>query len=401
MGSSDSKASSTEFGSITIQCPKRQFISGEQVDGIIYLNILKSYNGTNLVLNINGVEKSEWTERRGSGDNRHTVHFGQKVDTLERDLPIYSFPDMIATPGQYAFPFSFILPNNLPGSVHYHHSDGSKGSIKYSIEAKLESNVKTMKSISFSAPVYIKELLHKAIKPEVMEKSENLLCCCFCCISRGRTSFKYTTDKNAYMPGETVQVQIEVDNSQCKMDISRIKCQLTENATLVASNHYQKLFESVVVANESKKGIQAGEKVDAIYIDLQLPHEKLTESTEGGIAPTSSGKAIKMVYSIDIELTMDGCVCGQMPRSKLFVQIYSAYVQPIYNFAVPTDWSLKQMPMATLSMGVESLINSHMPLISGNQMSPGYPVEAEAQRLNEASSPQQQQYGQDYYNNKV
>lgn len=75
-------------------------------------------------------------------------------------------------------------------------------------------------------------------------------------------------------------------------------------------------------------------------------------------------------------------------------------------FAIPEEHDLQQMPIATLSLDEERQMNNNMPLTSANQMlsgriSVGYHVEPEAQKLNEASSPQQEQYGQNYFDNRL
>lgn len=262
------------------------------------LAFLNPMGGNKLMLDINGIEKASWLEHIGRSSVRHE----QTIKVLDRKLPIYTFSDRMVTPGQYTFPFSFRLPSYLAGSV-----DSSVGSIACSIEAKREpTNAKRLKPISFSLPVIVVEPLEKTIKQKTVKKSTELLCCdC----SRGEQFIKFTIDKNAYMPKETVQAQIEVDNSRCKLNVSRIKCQLKQY-TVVRANNARKMFDFIIMSNQITRTIKAGEKVagkDAINIELKLSHEKIS-TADRGIALSTNGKAIKVWYSIEAVLVMSGCV---------------------------------------------------------------------------------------------
>ena len=54
-----------------------------------------------------------------------------------------------AAPGQYAFPFSFMLPSNLPASLYFCGGKSSRAKITYHVKAIIEpahgSNIKEMK----------------------------------------------------------------------------------------------------------------------------------------------------------------------------------------------------------------------------------------------------------------
>lgn len=397
MGSSDSKASSAEFGTIIVQCPKAHFTSGEQVDGVVYLSVLKPYEGTNVVLNITGRETSRWTETQGSGDNRHQVTYQSSKITLSKTFKLFTFPEVIAGVGQYAFPFSFLLPRDLAGSVYYS-TYGRTGTITYTIEAKLESNNQKLKPIVFQSRVIIKEPLHNEIKSVSTERSRKLTCFCFCCISKGVTAIKCTADKDAYMPGETAKLTIEIDNSQCKLAVIKIKCDLRQK-TFLSAGTYGRMFESGLVTNRVEKRIESGQKLDgadSLHVELTLPMEKLDETTSGGITPSSNGTAVKIKYSIDLILFLNGCICGQNPTTTMDVQVYSSCVQPNYHFNVPAEWNLQQMPVSTWAVG-DMQYNNNLEQMSPNQMSPGYMIAPETQKLNSVSPLQQQQFGENYF----
>ena len=44
----------------------------------------------------------------------------------------------------------------------------------------------------------------------------------WCCFSQGEVRLTVLIDKNAYKPGETIQISLEIDNSESKLDITSV-----------------------------------------------------------------------------------------------------------------------------------------------------------------------------------
>ena len=52
---------------------------------------------------------------------------------------IYEFDGNVILPGQYMFPFSFVLPSNCPASAYYTGDEKSVGYIKYKLKASFKA----------------------------------------------------------------------------------------------------------------------------------------------------------------------------------------------------------------------------------------------------------------------
>jgi hypothetical protein len=123
MGQSSSKS---EYGEMYIQTEQPFCISGTTVKGNIYIQIYKQFPAERLILKIKGKEKCKWVETRtrtvGQGEERKIEHYEVKFDeshiVFKYDQVIYTFSQGWIPPGQYVFPFSFMLPSECPSSAY-------------------------------------------------------------------------------------------------------------------------------------------------------------------------------------------------------------------------------------------------------------------------------------------
>ena len=49
----------------------------------------------------------------------------------------------------------------------------------------------------------------------------------WCCIDQGRCKIKCVFDKNHYLPGDCAFLWIDIDNSECELDVKEIRGILT------------------------------------------------------------------------------------------------------------------------------------------------------------------------------
>jgi len=165
---------------------------------------------------------------------------------------------MPVPPGQYQFPFTFILPSDLPNSFSHHWSEHDKkcyGKIEYKVKAELDAD----------GPDFKAKGIFNICQPVKGEISANTVTInkevkmCFC-ISKGKTSITASFEKNQYKPGETCQILAEVDNSNSKADISDINGVLTQVITVDCGGNDKRI---ITKTHEkcSLKGIKAGEKL--------------------------------------------------------------------------------------------------------------------------------------------
>jgi hypothetical protein len=107
---------------------KDYYVAGEYVDGEIYLNVKKTSPYIKLTLGLKGKERVSWTQK--VQDETKTI----KAEHINYNvvMDMFDFGTMVKE-GQYCFPFSFLLPSTMTGTILY----SSDCNIKYSLKASL------------------------------------------------------------------------------------------------------------------------------------------------------------------------------------------------------------------------------------------------------------------------
>ena len=54
----------------------------------------------------------------------------------------------------------------------------------------------------------------------------------WCCIDQGKSQIRCVFDKNAYLPGDQAFLNVDIDNSDCKLDVKEITGVLTQTIIL-------------------------------------------------------------------------------------------------------------------------------------------------------------------------
>lgn len=119
-------------------------------------------------------------------------------------------------PGQYSFPFSFKTFEGWPASF-MHDTPRKKGVIVYRMSVLIEPLSPTMQA-KYAREITLRET--RMVSSQHKKSQAGITSCC--CINKGITCVEVHFEKDGYMPGELVQMVIEVDNSQCTADIPTI-----------------------------------------------------------------------------------------------------------------------------------------------------------------------------------
>lgn len=104
-----------------------------------------------LEIEVKGGEKTShvrfWHEQEGDGDDARMVEKHEKVKAkkkfLEYKQKVMEIPDGVLQPGVYEVSFQFLLPHNIPSSLHFADKKNRhepKAKVKYYIKAKLENH---------------------------------------------------------------------------------------------------------------------------------------------------------------------------------------------------------------------------------------------------------------------
>jgi len=329
------------YGSIFIQLEKPKYLAGEQINGWIHLSLIKPFPSNCLYLIISGKEKVRLVSTTTTVDAEHkqqTQVFVHK-DTNEfyaHTFPVYTHPGTYFMPGQYSFPFSFRLAENMPGSFcHEYISHGEKcfGKTKYRIKAGMKdpaSSNSLFEKISF----VVDQRWELPSGPQSRQYSKQLQGYCYSDL--GHFDLTCYFDKDKFVVGENSALTIAVDNSNCSSDVNHLKCQLIQIIRLQTSDNVHHDTVRKVLTELMLTGVQRGEKkigVDAIPIMLPIRTESDNEAS-------SNGNLIRNEFKVSILADMDACICnGEIPHAEIDIKIFNRQPQPyVFQPQVP-NWN--------------------------------------------------------------
>ena len=267
MGSNSSKL--TE-GAILIELEKPYYYPGETVLGKIYLNFNQNFNTHGIELNLEVEEFTSFREqkyrKRGSSNiqfdshqqnnhhhqNNHNNHnhnhqigvnvnntspttsqFYSKIRYGKRLLfkcsqIIIPFLNNTIYTGQYVYPFSFMIPVNLPGSFEYYDHENT-AYIKYILEIKA-LNSHSSNHIKNEILLIVRQSPQFFQYPTKLSDTKSIST--WCCFGKGSSTLNISYEKNYYCPEEKVNVICELDNTRCQLNGTCIKLALMQTITL-------------------------------------------------------------------------------------------------------------------------------------------------------------------------
>ncbi|KAM3140257.1 hypothetical protein pb186bvf_007613 [Paramecium bursaria] len=335
-----------DFGGIVIRTDNPFYFSGQTVTGNIYLYIQQDgFPGSRVYLRVSGKEYCRWEEHRTvtenvNGESRSRTEvdvYTGKNSFYCHKIIIYQFNTPTLPRGQYTFPFQFQMQAHLPGSF-YEQGSQYKAVIKYRVKAEIDSFDKKYKSIKDSQELILREPLKtniEALRGQMEVKAK--VCCC---VDKGTSHIVAVFDKNNYLPGDPAYLWIDIDNSNCQLNITRVEATLQNYLTLRSNNNREKVISRVV--NRSQiEGLVAGEKaLDNNRKQMQVQLVDLN-SQGGAIKPSTNGQLVRSVYEMSAKAVLEGCTCCS-PHPEVRVPItVVAPVPLIYNQPPPqpSNWN--------------------------------------------------------------
>ncbi|CAG9318000.1 unnamed protein product [Blepharisma stoltei] len=355
MGNSEG---STIKGGLIISADKTSYIGGEIVTGNIFIQIQEAIPPSKIILGFKGKESTKWSERRGSGKNKHWRNYEGDHHISNFKFQIYAL-DASQPMRSFTIPFSFKLPDHLPGSFNYSH-DRASAFIRYEMRAKL-APMSGKAFLKNKCPIEIKQVAESIHQNIVCEKTAQIST--WCCCSKGKIGIKARIAKDYYTPDEIAIVLADINNSLSQLKVKRVKASLIRqvrlngketgfsavmNLNLTNTGHTHFYSETVMQAF-SETGIPEGIKSDGssekdpllqgkllqIALDLTQARDKIIGHF------TTKGTIVECGYSLNIEAEMDGsCMCcGDSPSVFSPVMIYPAEYAPAPLPTPPANWN--------------------------------------------------------------
>lgn len=372
------------MGSIYVRLDKGDFTPGDQVTGMVMLNLFSNFNHGSVYLTVAGVEQVNLVElvTTGTGDDRkeEKKFHNDRNFFFNNRFPLHHFAGGFVPAGQYNFPFCFVLPSGLPSSFKYKfrkHMEDCFAMTTYEVSASLENQMET--SMNYTIPMSVNQPMQLSDGSKKMEMDTEVTHCC--CIGKGRAKIVSYFEKQGYIPGETAYLITEADNTKSTAAIENISGEFYQVIKMKAGFYEDTVRNSL--KNVSTQGLQPGESKqgpNAIRIEIPLVNDKHTTNVEEKVVqPTSRGKLITNEYYISNVLNMDACICcGSHPTCTLQLSLRN----PSYNYnpwqSQPENWNPQTFSTMNFQFNADNKFDTNM-YVNTQASSPQYSGHAQLQ----------------------
>jgi hypothetical protein len=347
MGKSLSTAN--DYGNISIQLEHSKYTAGDQVNGWIYLSLMRNFPSSVLYLIITGKERVHLaTEVETNKLDSNPPHRRLKETKIHKDkneffahtFPLHSQTGSFFPYGQYSFPFTFKLLENLPGTFEDEWEE-------YGVKCFAKTNYKLwagMKEPSGKLALFTKQYFsvdqrfEHSMGAQLRNYQKNLKGYCYSDLGEIRMNCRFEKDK--YFVGENAMMTYEVDNTKCKSDVKKIKCQLVQTSRYGTATTPNIKIRSEVLSTVEVDGLKAGEArmgVSAypVMLMIKTKSEKQATSTHGLINNT---------FQLSIATEMNDCLCCEAePATSIDIKVYNRPPSNYKPFTPGPNWNPQVM----------------------------------------------------------
>ncbi|KAM3147514.1 hypothetical protein pb186bvf_000321 [Paramecium bursaria] len=342
MGSSKSKPS--QKGQIFIQAQKEMYYLNETINGQVCLNVQQPGFPAGIVqLRFVGKDFAKRVEQRGSGKNRHTV-------TMRLNSKFINFPIQLCDYGkelpvtQVVFPFQ--VPLNLQTTtLNVYYTANRFVYIKFYLVAQVINNPKQKMDevIKFKLPIIIVRSYVPMLRPMKKNQREEVVYCC--CCKNGYALYDYDVPKTDFQFGETFNMSLNVDLSNCQKEILKINMFIYGKCVVLfpAKREYYIIFH-----NQDLDGCAAGQSKSYSLTQI-LNNEKGAGEQMIVLQSTTVSPNIQFNYFVSFHFKFKGCDCCFESKSEIPITIIRPPQQAYENFAQNPELYQAPMPAPQLN----------------------------------------------------
>ncbi|MGB5199824.1 MAG: arrestin family protein [Sedimenticolaceae bacterium] len=310
---------------VLIHLSKTDFTGGDVVEGELELKIDTAIPVRGARLLFHGYEQSYWGggigRIRSSGTGRIRGTHSETRDLFREELTLFGEPPLEAAalisdsfaglfssghyqtlePGGYRYPFSFTLPENLPGDYE---DSASRSKIRYLLKGYLDIPLKI--DIEQTLPLTIHEAYDQsAVRPVSASTEKSLF--------EAGTSVKISAalDKDTFLPGEHVDCRLVVENQSGKA-VQAVVVNLQKTESLRARSESTTNIETVH-SSRFERQVPTGESAE-LDLKFTLPSSLYPTIVSSELVkveyrlvfaleiPWASGLDIPWAMDLDVEL---------------------------------------------------------------------------------------------------
>eukprot|EP00826_Nyctotherus_ovalis_P042825 TRINITY_DN4469_c0_g1_i3.p1 TRINITY_DN4469_c0_g1~~TRINITY_DN4469_c0_g1_i3.p1 ORF type:complete len:486 (+),score=80.39 TRINITY_DN4469_c0_g1_i3:120-1577(+) len=307
----------TKLDNITIYVQTNQpyYSPNSVVDGSVYIEVSRPVTPQRLDLCLKGKERVKWVETRREDSKEITETKKDRKQIFNHTVTLYSFFDTLAQ-GQYQFPFTFQLPDYIPGSFDAKRGD-HEGRVKYSLIAMLHAGMGDPVKHRCELVVRQEPGVASYNAPVVEDRPVSI-----CCKNLGRCKLKCWFQSDTYQPGQEAMLMCVADNTLCQTPIKSFQVRLNQTLSFTARGH-NRVFNHTV-AQSQFPGIAGGANNagNPALMSLRLEEQSAEKST--ALQPNVHGQLVECKYSLEVAPVFDAACacCASVPSASLPLHIY-------------------------------------------------------------------------------
>lgn len=356
----------SESGYLALQLDTRNIQAGAAISGTIHFHLTKALNAQSLCLKLSGKEHIRWEEIEMRRSNRRDIlprarqvthTYRGKGKIVRQIFPIFVFQDAKVAAGDYSFPFLVMSPANLLGSFSYE-AGAMHARVVYHLSAFLLSASSKVQPSKLE--VGVSSRLSQAIASMTDSAATNIST--LMCMKKGAVMLNVHVNKNAFVPGEAIEVVVEANNSQSALDVTRVQVTLSRMIRIRLDNGRNHVVKDTINQGYT---IQRVRKGDTATGSNALRMVLTVQDSRGSVQNTTTlrGRHIECIYMLRVKAEMDGsCMCcGPAPTLAKEVTIYPVQILGVEMMQAPAGWNPTIMPVAQFAAATEFEYNPTAP----------------------------------------
>ena len=330
---------------------------GDTVNCIIYLRISKTYKNAKLICKLKGKEKTGITVRSGE-DGETTYYKDSKTIYKNED----TFLQGRIEAGDYQYPYSFVLPQNLPSSFYYHRRHGEYAEISYEVKVKFGGGdggwFKSEFKLKQKDDIYVVQVYPPDFRQNYRKKKIDMRGCC--CVGKGKMEIEAGFEKTIYTPGEQARFHMKVDAGESLDDVQDVQGQCNRWITVRCRGRTEVWKDKV--DRVSGGSLAMGQKSGTYLMTPTINANQQTMTTLGSL--------VKCEYYLSAVARMGFCCnCQENPAVRLPILVCQ-FPTPQQQMAMlkvmqlPMGWNPQTMQPRVANLAINN--TSQYPNYYGN-----------------------------------
>ena len=316
---------------IQLTLHQETIIAGDRISGAANLIVSKNLNDLIVVFKLTGKEVNSFTQ----SDARHEG----KVQILNHRLILYNSHGHNVRAGNYSLPFLISTPSQIPGTF-VSKSRKYQAKVVYFVKVEMLDQQNNLIG-KHKLPLIIKQAIN-AERYSMINHNTNSIKCCDC-ISKGESSVKAHLNKNAYLPGETVNLWVEVDNSRSRAALNSISIKLFQIIRVISNKNVAKVIKKSIYSSKHAMNLGAGERLlseNALNVEIPLEFKK----TDLSICGSTDGRIVQCKFEIEV-ITNYGMMENGGGSLDMQLMIYPTEHPAPPQASAPEEWNPTEMPL--------------------------------------------------------